>query len=96
MIGPSKEVYQTPSHPYTEVLLGAVLEPDPDIKPQLKAEDIVEEKPPEIGCCFKGRCPRILGDICLKETPPWQLTKHGNAIRCHIKVDELQKLQFKH
>ncbi len=95
-IGPSKEVYQTPSHPYTEVLLGAVLEPDPDIKPQLKAEDIVEEKPPETGCCFKGRCPRILGDICLKETPPWQLTKHGNAIRCHIKVDELQRLQFKH
>ena len=95
-IGASKEVYQAPSHPYTEVLLGAVLEPDPDIKPQLKAEDIVEEKPPETGCCFKGRCPRILGDICLNETPPWQITKNGNAIRCHIKVDELQKLQIKH
>ena len=36
-IGPSKNVYQLPSHPYTEVLLGAVLEPDPDIKPKLVA-----------------------------------------------------------
>ena len=26
--GPSSEVYKFPSHPYTEVLLGAVLEPD--------------------------------------------------------------------
>ena len=46
-IGPSESVYKFPSHPYTEVLLGAVLEPDPDIKPKLVAEDIVEEKPPE-------------------------------------------------
>jgi len=61
-IGPSKNVYKFPSHPYTEVLLGAVLEPDPDIKPKLIAEDIVEEKPPEKGCCFQGRCPRILGE----------------------------------
>ena len=30
-IGPSQNVYKFPSHPYTEVLLGAVLEPDPDI-----------------------------------------------------------------
>jgi len=91
-IGPSKNVYQFPSHPYTEVLIGAVLEPDPDIKPKLVAEDIVEEKPPEIGCCFQGRCPRILGDKCKKETPPWQIGDNGNAIRCHIDINEL-KLQ---
>jgi len=72
-IGPSKNVYQLPSHPYTEVLLGAVLEPDPDVKPKLVAEDIVEERPPEQGCSFQGRCPRILGDICKNEVPPWQI-----------------------
>ena len=92
-IGPSKNVYQFPSHPYTEVLLGAVLEPDPDIKPKLVAEDIVEEKPPEKGCCFQGRCPRILGDKCKKETPPWQIGDNGNAIRCHISVEDLKKNQ---
>jgi len=89
-IGPSKDVYQFPSHPYTEVLIGAVLEPDPDIKPKLVAEDIVEEKPPEIGCSFQGRCPRIIGDKCRNETPPWQIGDNGNAIRCHIDIKELK------
>ena len=92
-IGPSKNVYKFPSHPYTEVLLGAVLEPDPDIKPKLIAEDIVEEKPPEKGCCFQGRCPRILGDKCREEVPPWQVGENGNAIRCHINIEELKALQ---
>ncbi len=89
-IGPKKNVYQYPSHPYTEVLLGAVLEPDPDIKPKLIAEDIVEEKPPENGCSFQGRCPRILGDKCRLEVPPWQIGENGNAIRCHIGIEELK------
>ena len=89
-IGPSKNVYKFPSHPYTEVLLGAVLEPDPDIKPKLIAEDIVEEKPPEKGCCFQGRCPRILGDKCREEVPPWQVGENGNEIRCHIEIEELK------
>ena len=89
-IGPSKNVYKFPSHPYTEVLLGAVLEPDPDIKPKLIAEDIVEEKPPKKGCCFQGRCPRTLGDKCREEVPPWQLGENGNAIRCHIDIEELK------
>ena len=93
-IGPSKNVYKFPSHPYTEVLLGAVLEPDPDIKPKLVAEDIVEEKPPKNGCSFQGRCPRILGDICKNEVPPWQIGENGNSIRCHIKIEDLKNQQI--
>ena len=89
-IGPSKDVYQFPSHPYTEVLIGAVLEPDPDVKPKLVAEDIVEEKPPGIGCSFQGSSPRILGDKCREEVPPWQIGENGNAIRCHINIKELK------
>ena len=94
-IGPSKDVYQFPSHPYTEVLIGAVLEPDPDIKPILSAEDLVEENPPDRGCSFQGRCPRMIGEICEKESPPWQTSKNGNAIRCHISLKDLEKLQLK-
>ena len=90
-IGPSKNVYQTPSHPYTEVLLGAVLEPDPDIKPKLVAEDIVEDRPPEKGCSFQGRCPKIIGDICKNETPPWIEADNGNLIRCHLSLEQLRK-----
>jgi peptide/nickel transport system ATP-binding protein len=92
-IGPSREVYRLPSHPYTEALLGAVLEPDPDIKPTLVAEDAVDLFPPARGCPFQNRCPRHIGDVCNAEAPPWQLADKGHAIACHIPLDELGTLQ---
>ena len=62
-IGPSDAVYQAPFHPYTDVLLGAVLEPDPDTAPTLSADDVVELSPPAKGCPFQRRCPKKLGEI---------------------------------
>ena len=91
--GPVKNVYRLPSHPYTEVLLGAVLEPDPDAKPALAAEDAVDLFPPARGCPFQRRCPRRIGDICDNETPPWRPTELGHAIRCHIPLVELRGMQ---
>ncbi len=92
-IGPSEKVYSLPSHPYTEALLGAVLEPDPDIKPNLVTEDIVELSPPPSGCPFQRRCSRRIGEVCDRETPPWQSTEQGHVIACHIPLDELQVMQ---
>ncbi len=92
-LGPTSQVYALPSHPYTEVLLGAVLEPDPDVSPVLAAEDVVERSPPAQGCPFQRRCPRKLGDICDTETPPWHTPRDGHAIRCHIPLDELELMQ---
>ena len=93
-MGPSENVYRSPSHPYTEVLLGAVLEPDPDAEPVLAAEDAVDLFPPPKGCPFQRRCPRHIGDICDNETPPWQPTGLGHAIRCHIPLGELRDMQY--
>ncbi|MCR9152163.1 MAG: ABC transporter ATP-binding protein [Rhodobacteraceae bacterium] len=88
-IGPSARVYGLPSHPYTEVLLGAVLEPDPDIAPRLTADDVVELAPPARGCAFQRRCPRKLGSICETDTPPWRMGDGGHAVRCHIDLPDL-------
>ena len=92
-IGPSDQVYATPSHPYTEVLLGAVLEPDPDTAPTLAADDVVELSPPARGCPFQRRCPRKIGSICDTEIPPWHRSADGHAIRCHHGIDELAVAQ---
>jgi peptide/nickel transport system ATP-binding protein len=92
-VGPSDAVYSQPSHPYTEVLLGAVLEPDPDSAPKLVADDIVELSPPAKGCAFQRRCPRRIGAICDETVPPWQHGAGGHLIRCHIPLDELITLQ---
>ncbi len=92
-IGPSNDVYSPPSHPYTEVLLGAVLEPDPDFVPKLTADDAVELTPPTQGCPFQRRCPRKLGSICDTKPPPWQQGADGHLVRCHIDQKQLEELQ---
>ena len=85
-VGPAASVYAAPSHPYTEVLLDAVLEPDPDSSPSLIANDATELSPPARGCPFQRRCPKRIGDICDNESPPWQQFAGGHAIRCHLNI----------
>ena len=94
-LGPSADVYATPSHPYTEVLLDAVLEPDPDTAPTLSVDDVVELSPPAHGCPFQRRCPRKLGPICDTDDPPWQQGAKGHAIKCHHAVVDLETVQAK-
>lgn len=92
-IGPAAAVYATPSHPYTEALLGAVLEPDPDQAPRLLAQDAVELSPPTRGCPFQRRCPVKRGTLCETDTPPAQEAGDGHVIRCHIPLEELRASQ---
>ena len=87
-IGPTARVYAAPSHPYTEALLSAVLEPDPDSAPRLTANDVVESTPPAAGCPFQRRCAHRIGAICDHETPPWRAPQPGHVIRCHLPLDD--------
>jgi peptide/nickel transport system ATP-binding protein len=89
-IGPAASVYAQPLHPYTRVLLGAVLEPDPDHVPQLLADDVLESSPPAQGCPFQRRCPKHQGDRCDGETPPWQ-DAGSHLVRCHIPLAQLSQ-----
>ena len=43
---------------------------------------------------FHTRCPRFLGEICSTVEPPLADVEPGHAIRCHIPVDELRRLQL--
>lgn len=90
-LGPTESVYGPISHPYTEVLLNAVLEPDPDVAPRLMAEDVVEMSPPAAGCPFQRRCPRRLGVICDSDVPPLRKTGEGHVIRCHLEPGDLAR-----
>lgn len=92
-VGPVDAIYAPPFHPYTETLVGAVLEPDPDTEPVLLAGDTPESSPPAQGCPFQRRCPHRLGDICDMESPPWQAQSDGHMIRCHIPLAELEPTQ---
>lgn len=83
-IGPSAQVYEAPQHPYTETLLNAVLEPDPDHRPQLLAEDTPEKGPPAKGCAFQRRCPKRITGLCEELAPPWREGQGGSFARCHL------------
>ncbi len=87
--GPAETVYTTPLHPYTEALLGAVLEPDPDYTPRLLAADVIEQGPPARGCPFQNRCHRRLDPECHTVTPPTQDLGDGHLVRCHIPFTRL-------
>lgn len=90
-VGIVDDIFAPPYHPYTETLLNAILEPDPETEPKLLASDTPELAPPAIGCSFQRRCPKFIGGKCDQETPPWQSLENqsGHRIRCFISLDEL-------
>ena len=91
-IGPVDAVYKPAFHPYTEALMEAVLEPDPDAQSHVEISDIVETAPPDSGCPFQLRCQRKVGKICDEVAPPAQ-SVNGHTIFCHIDRDQLFQLQ---
>jgi len=94
-IGTSEEVFSPPYHPYTEMLLQSVPEPDPNLP--LPAGDERAAEPTDAGsrqgCPFASRCPRKVGTICEQERPPWQTVGPTHAIYCHIPVAQLATMQ---
>jgi peptide/nickel transport system ATP-binding protein len=94
-VGPSDQVINVPSHPYTEALMSAAPAPDPDAERHVIRLDGDAPSPRNMppGCRFHTRCPRYLGDICKTQTPPLRDAGNGHVIRCHIPVDELAALQ---
>ena len=89
--GTTAEVFAPPYHPYTEALLSAVPIADTSIKKKriVLEGDIPSAVNPPSGCPFHTRCPRFLGDVCVKEFPPLRDFGSGHRIRCHIEPAQL-------
>jgi peptide/nickel transport system ATP-binding protein len=94
-IGPAERVFASPHHPYTEALLSAIPSFDADAaRPRIKLSGVLPSASDvPSGCPFHTRCPRVLGEVCRTETPPWQEDADGHRYRCHIPADELAELQ---
>lgn len=81
-------LFADPAHPYTEALMSAVPEPDPDL--QATRREIVLEgeipspaNPPD-GCKFHTRCPRKIGAICEADVPALRPVGQGHEVSCHL------------
>lgn len=83
----SEELYRNPLHPYTQALLTAIPEPDPEIAKKrnriiLKGEIPSPVNPPS-GCKFRTRCP-YAKDICAKQVPEFKDYGNGHYVACHF------------
>lgn len=89
----AEELYKNPLHPYTQALLTAMPEPNPDIAKNRNRIILSGEIPspvnPPSGCTFRTRCP-YAKEICAKESP--KLLDYGNEhfVSCHF-TGKLQK-----
>ncbi len=83
-IGPAKELFADPRHPYSQALLSAAPSLDPDDKGN--AIPLKGELPSPLniptGCAFHGRCP-IATDLCKAETPQLRGDPLKGQVACH-------------
>ena len=83
---PSKALVSEPLHPYTQALIEAIPDPDPENRRRLRK--VPPGEPPSLinpppGCRFHPRCPYAM-DVCRREEPPMVEVKPGHAVKCWL------------
>jgi peptide/nickel transport system ATP-binding protein len=85
--GPINQVLENPRHPYTQALIDAISEPNPDNLHRKK--EIRIKDPPDTdefeGCRFKPRCPYAI-EKCSKE-PDLEEVEKEHYSACYVKLD---------
>jgi oligopeptide transport system ATP-binding protein len=97
-IGTHQEIYDHPTHPYTQALLSAVPVPDPDARRRRErvrlSGDLPSPADPPSGCRFRTRCWKARSR-CAQEAPhltaPIRPTRPDSAtehlVACHFPED---------
>lgn len=89
---PKKELFAHPLHPYTQMLVDATPNINPDIdrtknvKPAQGAQNGIDTSLIEVCCPFANRCSRA-EERCWKEEPAVKTLEGGRKVRCHLYED---------
>lgn len=88
-IAPTEQLYQAPSHPYTQALLSAIPTPDPALEKKrtriVLSGDLPSPFNPPKGCPFCTRCPKVM-EICKITPPPLISIGSRHQVACHLRT----------
>ena len=81
----TKDLFYAPKHPYTEALMSAIPEVDPnqEMNPVNLSGEIPSPINPPSGCRFHTRCP-YTKDICKTDAPKWEEIEPKHFVACHF------------
>jgi oligopeptide transport system ATP-binding protein len=82
----AKAITRSPKHPYTQALISAVPEVDPDSKRKriVLPGDVPSPINPPSGCPFHPRCPVAQLPKCKDESPALRDIENGHFASCHF------------
>ena len=91
-IGTKKQIFDAPSHPYTQALLSAAPVPDPHVKIDRIVLDGDIPSPINCppGCKFHTRCSKCM-DICREKRPALTDLGDGHQVACFLCGSEPEK-----
>ncbi len=88
-LGPTKDIFEDPIHPYTQMLIGALPRVgDKSQKVGIPGRPPSLVNPPE-GCRFAARCPKAT-EKCKQLVPKFEEIKPGRFAACHLLTGEVQ------
>ncbi len=94
-VGPTDALFAPPYHPYTEALLSAIPIPDPTVERTMVrlVGPVPSAIDPPSGCRFHTRCPRKIGTLCERDSPPWRRITDKHWINCHMSMKDLRDME---